>query len=300
MILMVDLDGVVCTEEKTFERALAKPISGAREALDALAAAGHTIIVYSARSWAELKMTEGWLKSNGITYHGLHMGKPVADWHIDDRAIKFEGWPEVLDRLQVPRPDYSGGVVDESLLRILRQETKVFLEAIASRTDLLEPILEVGPMTRVDAENSIVFRRMPETFVDSRSLFTGAAYKNYKSMDIDPSSKADIIGDFSSEDNNVASESVGTIILMSCLEHLPKLWAVPKILKRILVSGGRAFILTPWNLRFHGPRPDCWRISDDGYRALFAEHFEIESIEQIPCPERPLSPVGLKCVLRKA
>lgn len=96
MILSIDLDGTICTEEKTFERALAKPIPGAREALQTLVNAGHTVVIYSARSWSELRMTEAWLKANEIPYHGLHLGKPVADVFIDDRAIGFTEWSATL------------------------------------------------------------------------------------------------------------------------------------------------------------------------------------------------------------
>jgi uncharacterized HAD superfamily protein len=96
MILSIDLDGTICTEEKTFERALAKPIPGAREAMQALIDAGHTVVIYSARSWSELRMTENWLKEHDIPYHNLHLGKPVADYFIDDRAIGFRDWTTAL------------------------------------------------------------------------------------------------------------------------------------------------------------------------------------------------------------
>jgi hypothetical protein len=99
MVLNVDLDGTICTEEQTFERALAKPIPGAREALKALIEAGHTVIIYSSRSWSELRMTEAWLKSHDIPYSGLHLGKPVADLFIDDRAVTFTDWKATLHDL---------------------------------------------------------------------------------------------------------------------------------------------------------------------------------------------------------
>lgn len=298
MTLLIDLDGVIATEEKTFERALARPMPGARETMVALAEAGHTIIVYTARTWSEFKMTESWLKENGIVYHGLHMGKPVADWHIDDRAIEFRDWTGILARLETPTPKIAGGLIDESLLYALRKATKSFIESIARRTDLMDPILEVGPMTSGGALNSPVFQRMPDTFVDSRSLFVSGGH-SYRSLDVDPASNPDVVGDFACADDYFGHGSIGTVVLLSCLEHMPKFWNVPKILQTILKPGGRAFILTPWNLRFHGPRPDCWRISDDGYRALFADGFEIESLEQIPCPGRPLSPIGLTCVVHR-
>ncbi len=98
--IMVDLDGVIATEERTFERALAKPLDGARDALRKLREAGHTVIVYTARGWAEYKMTKAWLDDNGFAYDGLHMGKPIADVWIDDRALRHNDWPRTLDDLK--------------------------------------------------------------------------------------------------------------------------------------------------------------------------------------------------------
>lgn len=92
MQIIIDLDGTICTEEKTFSRSLAKPIKGAIECINKLYDAGNTIIVYSARNWQEYEMTEHWLKLNGIKYNQLVMGKPNGDVWIDDRAIKFKDW----------------------------------------------------------------------------------------------------------------------------------------------------------------------------------------------------------------
>ena len=58
MNVIVDLDGVICTEEKTFERALAKPIDGAAQKLEELSFLGHHIIIYTARSWSEERVTK--------------------------------------------------------------------------------------------------------------------------------------------------------------------------------------------------------------------------------------------------
>lgn len=297
MTILVDLDGVICTEEMTFERSLARPVPGAREALESLAAEGHTIVIYTARSWSELKMTQKWLDDHGIPYHGLHMGKPVADRIIDDRALKFTDWGQMVEQLLAPHQKYVGGPVDEALLRSLRQHTKLFLEEIAARPDLLDPVVEIGAMA-LEGDGSGVFRRMADTFVDSRALFEGTG-KKYLNVDIDASSKPDIVADFAKLESVFRPQTVGTMIMMSCLEHMPDIWNAPRILSNVLQPGGRAFFLTPWNLRFHGPRPDCWRISDDGYQALFSDLFVIEDLYKIECPGRPLSPIGIKCVIRK-
>lgn len=97
--IMVDMDGVICTEERTFERALAKPLDGAREALAQLKAAGHTVIVYTGRGWPEYRATKQWLDDHGMQYDAIHMGKPIADVWIDDRALRFTNWNDALCEL---------------------------------------------------------------------------------------------------------------------------------------------------------------------------------------------------------
>ena len=97
--IMIDLDGVLATEERTFDRPCAKPLAGARAALQRIHDAGHTIIIYTARGWAEYLYTKEWLDQNGFVYDGLHMGKPIGDVWIDDRAIRHENWPETLEAL---------------------------------------------------------------------------------------------------------------------------------------------------------------------------------------------------------
>ena len=90
--ILIDIDGTICTEERTFERPLAKPLPNAKEKINALYDAGHTIIFWTARGWEQYKVTEKWLKDNNFKYHQILMGKPQATIFIDDRARKFEGW----------------------------------------------------------------------------------------------------------------------------------------------------------------------------------------------------------------
>jgi len=99
--IMVDLDGVLCSEEAFFDRPLAQPIKGAGAALKKLRAAGYTIVIYTARGWGEYRVTKQWLDEHGCVYDGIHMGKPVADVWIDDRALPFTSWPDALQRLGV-------------------------------------------------------------------------------------------------------------------------------------------------------------------------------------------------------
>lgn len=100
MRLVIDIDGTICTEEKQFSRALARPLTGAVEALKTLKKHGNTIILYSARTWSEYEITVDWLKKNEIPYDQLILGKPQGDYWIDDRAIAFSNWVEVMEKLK--------------------------------------------------------------------------------------------------------------------------------------------------------------------------------------------------------
>lgn len=85
-----DLDFTLCTEEKTFERSLAKPIQANIDIANELYGKGHTIIIFTARGWAEYKMTEHWLNNNKVSYHQLICGKPLYDVFVDDRAMNVK------------------------------------------------------------------------------------------------------------------------------------------------------------------------------------------------------------------
>ena len=100
MQIIIDLDGTICTEEKTYSRSLAKPNNGAIVAVNKLYDLGHIVIIYSARSWMEYEMTVDWLKKNDIRYHQLVMGKPIGDVWIDDRAISYKNnWDDIFNQL---------------------------------------------------------------------------------------------------------------------------------------------------------------------------------------------------------
>lgn len=295
MILAVDIDGVLCTEERQFSRPLAKALPGAREAIEKLRASGHKVVLYSSRTWAEIEVTKHWLKSNGIEYDGLQLGKMVVDRFIDDRAIHFTSWDEVLTELESPR-DVPGGWRAEHHLKILRQETRRILADIASNPNTEGPVLEVGPMWR----GSAVFARMPETFIDVRAECQKRSLP-YFALDIDPQTGAEFIGDFLNVTEVLRGKRFRTLILMSAIEHMPEIWRVPSAVYDALEPGGSAHVMTPWALRLHGPHPDCWRLSDEAYRALFSdrERFAIRSITKVGSDPNSLNPVGFYCIVQR-
>lgn len=101
MKIVIDIDGTICTEEKTFERCLAVPLPGAVESIQKLYDNGHMIILYTARGWSEYEMTVNWLQTNKVPFDQLLMGKPIADVWIDDRTEKFTDWNDIMEKLKI-------------------------------------------------------------------------------------------------------------------------------------------------------------------------------------------------------
>lgn len=97
--IVIDLDGTIVEEKGERERSKAVPLPRAVESVNALYEMGHTIIIYSGRSYRELELTLNQLKQCGVKYHHLVLGKPVADILIDDRAVSFTGWAGIWNDL---------------------------------------------------------------------------------------------------------------------------------------------------------------------------------------------------------
>lgn len=89
-IYCFDIDDTICKSIGT-DYASAEPISDRVVRINQLFDEGHIIKFYTARgsksgiNWRE--ETEKQLRDWKINYHELHMGKPYADFYIDDKAI---------------------------------------------------------------------------------------------------------------------------------------------------------------------------------------------------------------------
>jgi len=113
MRIAIDLDGVLCPIKKPDQSyADLKPLPGAVEKLRELKAAGHYIIILTARHMRTCnsniglvtkrigKLTLDWLDKHGFEYDEIFFGKPNAEVYIDDRAFRFTSWEETSeDRL---------------------------------------------------------------------------------------------------------------------------------------------------------------------------------------------------------
>ena len=108
MRICIDLDGVICKiRGKNQGYSNLSPLPGAVEKIRALKAAGHYIIIYTARRMkthssnqgkilADIgKVTLDWLSKHNIPYDEIYFGKPWAQVYIDDNAMRFSSWEEI-------------------------------------------------------------------------------------------------------------------------------------------------------------------------------------------------------------
>jgi capsule biosynthesis phosphatase len=117
MRICIDLDGVICQlrgPDQSYSEL--QPVPGAVEKLRQLKAAGHYLIIATAR---HMKTCEGnvgrvvarqgavtleWLSRHGIEYDEIHFGKPHAQVYLDDNAWRFAGWENIAgDGSSFPR-----------------------------------------------------------------------------------------------------------------------------------------------------------------------------------------------------
>ena len=102
MIIMVDIDGTICTEEKG-EYEKTKPVYENINKINKLYDEGHTIIYWTARGtvtkidWYEL--TKKQLNDWGCKYHDLQVGnKPHFDMYICDKSWNSESFFHYRER----------------------------------------------------------------------------------------------------------------------------------------------------------------------------------------------------------
>jgi hypothetical protein len=98
-----DIDGTLCETPAT-DYAAAVAIIDAIADVNRLYDQGHRIVLFTARGsvtgidWRPL--TESQLQKWGVQYHELVLGKPPADFYVDDRAIRAADWRESGYRME--------------------------------------------------------------------------------------------------------------------------------------------------------------------------------------------------------
>ena len=98
-IICVDIDGVLA-EENNGKYSIANQIKDAKISIDKLIEKGFKIYLHTGRHILKREETIYWLQKNNINYDHIVFNKPVAKYYIDDRAIRFNSWKEVLNKIE--------------------------------------------------------------------------------------------------------------------------------------------------------------------------------------------------------
>jgi histidinol phosphatase-like enzyme len=98
MVYVFDIDGTICLNENSeYEKSV--PMLDRIEKINKLYEEGNTIIFQTARGMGRsgnstafayakfFELTQEQLKSWGVKYHSLFLGKPAADIYVDDKGI---------------------------------------------------------------------------------------------------------------------------------------------------------------------------------------------------------------------
>ena len=98
MILAIDFDDVIHWRANPKPgRKMGPPMEGAQEALTELMLQGHTIIIHSCN---RPSVIADWTAFYGIPYSTITNIKPIADWYIDDKALRFVSWEQTMRDIQ--------------------------------------------------------------------------------------------------------------------------------------------------------------------------------------------------------
>lgn len=100
MRFLIDIDGTVLTQQKPGEYEKAVPLEGAIEAVNALYDAGHQVVFYTSRNFKHLQQTYESLRGFGFRFHHVSFGKPHGDIIVDDRALGFRTWTEMVRAIE--------------------------------------------------------------------------------------------------------------------------------------------------------------------------------------------------------
>ena len=116
MRICLDVDGTLCElKSRHDDYAAVRPLPHAAEAIRKLRAAGHYVILATARHMKTCGANVGlvvarqgqtlidWLNRHGIEYDELWFGKPHADLYVDDKAMAFQGNWFALDEDELLR-----------------------------------------------------------------------------------------------------------------------------------------------------------------------------------------------------
>jgi SAM-dependent methyltransferase len=155
----------------------------------------------------------------------------------------------------------------------MNQFLRGMVRASAETFDLPEPIMEIGSY-QVEGQEAVA---------NLRSLFPG---KKYLGVDKRPGPGVDCVADV--EMLPQPAGSVGTVIAVSTLEHVPRFWRGFEEIYRVLRSNGVALIACPFYFYIHSFPSDYWRFTPAALE-LMTEPFATKIIGWHGPERRPIN-----------
>src|SRR3990167_2021033 len=109
-IICIDFDGTICKQQSFGDGLIhEKPKENVKEALTKLKNNNYKIVILTTRLNPSLEgdvqlkkqRLEAWLKQYQIPYDEITNNKPRAKIYIDNRAIKFNDWDQIINDLKI-------------------------------------------------------------------------------------------------------------------------------------------------------------------------------------------------------
>ena len=185
--------------------------------------------------------------------------------------------------MSVPKilPQVQPSAMDQRHIDLLRANIAQFLtRAGTSLVDSDTLLLEVAPQQCGGA----------------RQYFPAGV--RWETLDINPLSGCTHIADLCATNPHLPAGRYDVIVITEVLEHTIDPFRATAELYRLLKPGGVLLLSTPFNLRIHGPLPDCWRFTEHGLRVLL-QKFDIIEFDALETPDRPLMPIQYTVVASK-
>lgn len=131
------------------------------------------------------------------------------------------------------------------------------VRAVSETFTLPGPILEIGSY-QVAGQESVA---------DLRTLFPGRCYLG---LDVRPGRGVDLLANV--EELPYADGSIGTILALSTLEHVPRFWQAFDEMHRVLRPDGALLVACPFYFHLHAHPTDYWRFTPEALELLLAPY----------------------------
>lgn len=160
-------------------------------------------------------------------------------------------------------------LLDDEYLSLSRSHISAFLRTLPLEDKSLK-VLEIGPKL---------------------------GWPGWHTLDINEAVGATYTADICSAALPISGQTYDLVLCISVLEHVYDPVMALRNIRRIVKHSGMAAFQAPLNFRQHGPQPDLWRFTENGWRYLLRDWEDVK-IDVLDSPERPLFPIAYTITAR--